>query len=88
VHPFFRDNLNSGGYILSKELNQDPELFKSFYRMSIDFFLLMEFVEPEIRRKDTNFHTAASRGKTTDYSQVRKLYLFIAIHILQISEQI
>jgi hypothetical protein len=30
VHPFFHDNLNSGAYIVSKELNQDPELFKSF----------------------------------------------------------
>jgi hypothetical protein len=26
VHPFFRDNLNSGVYIVSKGLNQYPEL--------------------------------------------------------------
>jgi hypothetical protein len=25
VHPFFRDILNSGAYIVSKELNQDPD---------------------------------------------------------------
>jgi hypothetical protein len=30
VHPFFCDNLNSGACIVSKELIQDTELFKSF----------------------------------------------------------
>jgi hypothetical protein len=61
VHLFFRDNLNSGAYIVSKELNQDPELFKSFYRMSTEMFpLTTDFVGPEIRRKDTNFHTTVS----------------------------
>jgi hypothetical protein len=39
VHPFFRDNLNPGAYIVSRELNQNPELFISFYRMSIESFL-------------------------------------------------
>jgi hypothetical protein len=29
VHPYFRDNLSSGPYIVSKELNQDPEPFIS-----------------------------------------------------------
>jgi hypothetical protein len=29
VHPFFHDNLNSGSYIVSKELNQDPDSFIS-----------------------------------------------------------
>jgi hypothetical protein len=28
VHPFFRDNWNSGAHIVSKKFNQDPELFK------------------------------------------------------------
>jgi hypothetical protein len=61
VHPFFSDKLNSGAYIVSKELNQDPELFKSFYRMSTkSFSLLVDLVGPEIRRKDTNFRTAVS----------------------------
>jgi hypothetical protein len=61
VPPFFRDNVNSGAYIVSKEFNQDPELFKSFYRTSTESFsLLVDFVGPEIRRKDTNFRTAVS----------------------------
>jgi hypothetical protein len=56
VHPFFRDNLNSGAYIVSKELKQDPNLFKSFYRMSVESFsLLVDLVGPQIRRQDTNF---------------------------------
>jgi hypothetical protein len=63
VHPFFRDDLNSGAYsyIVSKELNQDPELFQSFYKMSIESFsLFVDLVGPQVRRKDTNFHTAVS----------------------------
>jgi hypothetical protein len=61
VHPFFRDNLNSGASIVSKELNQGPELFKSFYRMSIESFsLLVDFVGPQVWRKYTNFRTAVS----------------------------
>jgi len=28
VHPFFRDNLSLSGYVVIKELNQDPKLFK------------------------------------------------------------
>jgi hypothetical protein len=61
VNPFFRDNLNSGAYIVSKELNQDPELFKSFYRMSIErFSLLVDLVGPQIRRQDTNVRIAVS----------------------------
>jgi hypothetical protein len=28
AYPFFRDNLNRYTYIVSKELNEDPELFK------------------------------------------------------------
>jgi hypothetical protein len=39
-HPFFRDNLSSRANIVSKEFNQDPELSKSFYRMSIESFSL------------------------------------------------
>jgi hypothetical protein len=61
VHQFFRDNLNLGAYIVSKGLNQDPELFKSFYRMWIESFsLLVDLVGPQIRRQDTNFRTAVS----------------------------
>jgi hypothetical protein len=88
VHSFFRDNLNSGAYIVSSELNQDPELFKSFYRMSIGIFsLLVDFVGPKTRRYKFSY-SYACRGKTTDHSQVRKVYLLIAIHIQQISTQI
>jgi hypothetical protein len=61
VHPFFRNNLNSGAYIVSKEIGQDPELFKSFYRMSTESFsLLVDLVGPQIRRKDINFHIDVS----------------------------
>jgi hypothetical protein len=61
VHPFFHDNLNSGAYIITKELNQDLELFKSFYRMSTESYsFLMGFVGFQVRRKDTNFLTAVS----------------------------
>jgi hypothetical protein len=61
VHLFFRDNLNSGAYIVSKEHNQDPELFKSFYRMNIEnLSLLVDLVGPEIRRKYTNLRTTVS----------------------------
>jgi hypothetical protein len=64
MHPFFPYNVNSGAHIVSKELNQNPELFKLFYRMSIESFsLLVDFVGPEIRRKDTNFHIAVSAGE-------------------------
>jgi hypothetical protein len=49
VHLFFCDNLNSGADIVLKEPNQDPELFKSFYRLSIDSSsLLVDLVGPEI----------------------------------------
>jgi hypothetical protein len=61
VHTAFRDNLNSGAYIVSKELNQDPELFQSFYRMSIEnCSLLLDLVGPQIGIKDTHFRTAMS----------------------------
>jgi hypothetical protein len=41
--------------------NQDPELFKSFYRMGIESFsLLADLVGPQIRRQNTNFRTALS----------------------------
>jgi hypothetical protein len=61
VHPFFCDNLRSGAYIVSKEVNQDSELFKSFYRMSIDSFsLLANFIGPQVRKNDTSFRTAMS----------------------------
>jgi hypothetical protein len=61
VHLFFRENLNSDAYIVSKELHQDPKLFKLFYRLSTESFsLLVVFVGPAIRRKETNFRTAMS----------------------------
>jgi hypothetical protein len=61
VHPFFRNNLNLGAYTVSKELNQDPELFQSFYRMRIEnFSLLVDLVGPQIRSKYINFRTAVS----------------------------
>jgi hypothetical protein len=59
VQPFFRDKLNSSARIVSKEINQDPELFKSFHRMNIEnFSLFMDLVGPQVRRKDTTFRTA------------------------------
>jgi hypothetical protein len=62
VHPFFYNNLNSGAYIVSKELNQGQELFKSFYRISTESVsLLMDLVGAQIRRQNTNFRTAVSR---------------------------
>jgi hypothetical protein len=36
VHLFFRDNLNSGAYIILEELNQVPEQFKAFYLIRIE----------------------------------------------------
>jgi hypothetical protein len=47
-NPFFCDDLNSGAFIFSKELNQDPELFKSFYRMNIGTFFFMDIVGTEV----------------------------------------
>jgi hypothetical protein len=90
VHPFFRDNLNSCAYIVLKELNHDPELFKSMYRMSTEsfFFISGSCMTPNSKKSYKFSYSYVSRRKTADYSQVRKVYLFIAIHILQISEQI
>jgi hypothetical protein len=49
VYPFFHNNLNSGAHIVLKELNQDPELFRSFYRVSNESFSLLEaLVGPQI----------------------------------------
>jgi hypothetical protein len=79
VHPFFRDNLSSGAYAVLKELNQDPELLKSLYRMSMESFpLLAEFTGPQVQKKDTTFRIAVSRGKTADYFLVRNIYLLVA----------
>jgi hypothetical protein len=59
VRPFFHNNLNSGASIVSKELDRDPELFKSFYRMSIESFsLLVDLAGPQIRGQGTNFRIA------------------------------
>jgi hypothetical protein len=75
VHPFFHDNLNSRAYIVSKELNQDPELFKSFYRMSIESFsLLVDLLGPQIRRQDTNFRAAVSTESRTT-CEITVLYI-------------
>jgi hypothetical protein len=52
VHPFFHDNLNLGAYIVLKELNQDPGLFKLFCRMSTESFsLLVDLVGSQVREK-------------------------------------
>jgi hypothetical protein len=85
VQPFFRDNLNSGAYIVLKELNQVAELFKSFYRKSI------ESGSCRISNLKTRYkflYSRVSRRKTTDCSDVTKVYLFIDTQILQISKQI
>jgi hypothetical protein len=48
--------LNSGVYIISKELNQDPEMFKSFYGISIEsFHLLVDFEGPQVPKNIKNF---------------------------------
>jgi hypothetical protein len=47
AHSFFRDKLRSGVDVVAKELNQDPEPCKSFYRMSTESFsLLVELTGP------------------------------------------
>jgi hypothetical protein len=38
VHPFFHDNLSSGANTVLKELTQDPEMFKLFYRISTESY--------------------------------------------------
>jgi hypothetical protein len=49
VHPFFHKNLSSGTYIVLKEVNQDPELLKSFYQISTEgFSLLMDLIRSYI----------------------------------------
>jgi len=64
VYLFSCDNLRSGVYIVSSELNQDPELFKSFCKMSTECSsLLAAFTGPDERRKDTNFRTAVSAAE-------------------------
>jgi hypothetical protein len=61
VHPSFHDNLSLSSYIVIKEINQDPELFKSFYRTSIESFsILVELTGPAVQRKDINFHKAVT----------------------------
>jgi len=61
VYPFSCDILSSGAYIASKQLNHDPELFKTFCKMSIACSsLLAERTGPQERRKDTNFRTDVS----------------------------
>jgi hypothetical protein len=58
MESFFRDNLNSGASIVSKEL------FKSFYRMSTESFsLLVVLVGPQFRRKFTDFRTVFCQQK-------------------------
>jgi hypothetical protein len=49
VHPLFRDNLNSGAYIVLKEPNQDPKLFKALHQISTESFsLLVDLVGPQV----------------------------------------
>jgi hypothetical protein len=82
VHPFFRDNLSSGAYIVSKELNQDPELFKSFYRMSIESFsLLVDIIEPQVRKKDTNFRTAVSAEERLLITLRKGKFMYLLLQI-------
>jgi hypothetical protein len=84
VHQFFRDNFNSGAYIFfSKELNQDPELLKSLYKMGTESF---SFISGSCRTSNSKkrykiSYSCVSRRKTTDSSQVRKVYLFTAIYV-------
>jgi hypothetical protein len=59
VHPFWRKNCYSHGiYSVFKELD-DPDRFKSFYRMEKSTFEeLVRLVGPDIQKKDTNFRRA------------------------------
>jgi hypothetical protein len=64
VHTAFRDNLNSGAYIVSKELNQNPELFQLFYRMSTKFFFISESCRTSNSKKRYKFlYSYVSRRK-------------------------
>lgn len=59
VHPFWRKNCYSRGlYSVFRELD-DPDRFKSFYRMEKSTFEeLVRLIGPEIQKKDTNYRRA------------------------------
>ncbi|KAJ8971482.1 hypothetical protein NQ314_000679 [Rhamnusium bicolor] len=59
VHPYNYINLKHSYYIVSRELNDHPDKFKSFYRMSLQTFTrLVSVVGPHIIKKDTTFRLA------------------------------
>lgn len=56
VHPHYVKNICYSTFIVSRELDQDPEKFHGYYRMNPKTFkILVSLVETNIRKKDTNF---------------------------------
>jgi hypothetical protein len=68
ARPLFRDNLSAGAYTVSKELNQDPELFEPFYLMNNDLIF-------EKRYKFS--YSRNSRRNTTSYHRMTAANLFL-----------
>lgn len=61
IHPHFIRNVCYSIFIVSKELDQDPEKFHGYYRMNPETFtILVNIVEASIRKRDTNFRHAVS----------------------------
>jgi len=61
VHPHYIKNICYSTFIVSRELDQDPEKFHEYYRMNPEIFkILVSLVETNIRKKDTNFRQAVS----------------------------
>lgn len=54
-------NVCHSTFIMSRELDQDPEKFHGYYRMSPEKFqILVNMLETSISKKDTNFRLAVS----------------------------
>ncbi|XP_050313273.1 uncharacterized protein LOC126748227 [Anthonomus grandis grandis] len=62
VHPLWKKkNKKYGSFNVFKELNQYPERFQSFYRMSKDCFTrLLNIIKPKITKKNTNWRNCVS----------------------------
>ena len=81
VYPFFRDNFSSDAYIVSKELNQDPELFKSFRKMSTARVSLLAELNRTPRTKDTNFPTVVSADETLLITLRQRIFIYWLLQI-------
>lgn len=61
IHPHYIRNVCYSTFIVSNELDQDPEKFHGYYRMNPETFtILVNIVEASIRKRDTNFRQAVS----------------------------